>query len=457
VLDCIEYLLLISKFYGSVCNAANKVRISNQVLIFSSIPINLEIRDPDDRNVIWSSIISSDGVASGSFTPTVTAEYLVTLSAFNTKEEAIEFTIDNFYAYVAPPSPTDFVSLFLPDVLAYNDYYPFGMLVPNRHASSTAYRYGYNGMEKDEEFKGEGNSYDFGARLFDPRIGRWFAKDPNAKDYPYMSTYAYSLNSPIYTKDPNGKWAVSVHYKLTYKAALKLGFSKKEADRMAHYASVYADHPSKTILFVDNIMHFTWNSYKKVGSTGNLAVGEFYPNYNNTAGSQDEKNSHFHSMMSDSEALSGKGHYDAMVRGLKFGWDNIFSQEYIKDEGKRGQGFHALQDAMAHKGAATNEHLGKNISSVKMMYNDMYGDTEMAKKISETSMVVYGVITNRFTKVGMSNLNGKDLYLPGVTKEQIKRLENKLDKKGYSLQLAPNGLGGPEDFDTYRIVKKATK
>jgi hypothetical protein len=158
VLDCIEYLLLISKFYGSVCNAANKVRISNQVLIFSSIPINLEIRDPDDRNVIWSSIISSDGVASGSFTPTVTAEYLVTLSAFNTKEEAIEFTIDNFYAYVAPPSPTDFVSLFLPDVLAYNDYYPFGMLVPNRH-SVDDYRYGFQGQEKDDEIKGgKGNS-----------------------------------------------------------------------------------------------------------------------------------------------------------------------------------------------------------------------------------------------------------------------------------------------------------
>jgi len=162
-------------------------------------------------------------------------------------------------------------------------------------------------------------------------------------------------------------------------------------------------------------------------------------------------------MMSDSEALSGKGHYDVMVRGLKFGWDNIFSQEYIKDEGKKGQGFHALQDAMAHKGAATDEHLGTNFSSVKMMYNDMYGDTEMAQKISESSMIVYGIITNRFTKVGMSNLNGKDLYMPGVSKEQIKRLETKLDKKGYSLESAPNGLGSPEDFDTYRIVKKATK
>ncbi|KIA91801.1 hypothetical protein OA93_23880 [Flavobacterium sp. KMS] len=27
-------------------------------------------------------------------------------------------------------------SIFMPDVLSYSDYYPFGMLVPNRHGSS---------------------------------------------------------------------------------------------------------------------------------------------------------------------------------------------------------------------------------------------------------------------------------------------------------------------------------
>ena len=231
-----------------------------------------------------------------------------------------------------------------------------------------------------------------------------------------------------------------------------------EADRMAHYASVYADHPSKTVLFFDNITHLTWNSYKTgAGTFEKMAKGEYFPNYSNTAESQDEKNSHFHCMMSDAEALSGKGHYDAMIRGLEFGWDNIFSQEYNKDEGKRGQGFHALQDAMAHFGAATNDHLGKNWSSVKMVANDMYGNTKMAEKVSESSLAVYGLITNRFTKVGMSNLNGKDLYLPGISKEQLTRIENKLDKKGYKLESSPNGLSSPEDFDTYRIVKKPKK
>ena len=66
----------------------------------------------------------------------------------------------------------DLYGTFVPDVLAYNDYYPFGMLLPNRHGSTDSYRYGFNGMEKDDKVKGEGNSYDFGARMYDSRIGR---------------------------------------------------------------------------------------------------------------------------------------------------------------------------------------------------------------------------------------------------------------------------------------------
>jgi RHS repeat-associated protein len=52
-------------------------------------------------------------------------------------------------------------------------------------------------MEKDEEFKGEGNSYDFGARMYDARIGRFLSVDPLAPDYPHNSPYAFSENRVI--------------------------------------------------------------------------------------------------------------------------------------------------------------------------------------------------------------------------------------------------------------------
>jgi RHS repeat-associated protein len=88
------------------------------------------------------------------------------------------------------------------------------MLVPNRHKAGDDYRYGFNGMEKDDEVKGEGNSYDYGARLFDPRIARWFSTDALESKYPYLSTYSYAANNPILNVDFDGNdWGYSTFQK----------------------------------------------------------------------------------------------------------------------------------------------------------------------------------------------------------------------------------------------------
>ncbi|MFK7102253.1 RHS repeat-associated core domain-containing protein, partial [Flavobacterium oreochromis] len=82
---------------------------------------------------------------------------------------------------------------------------PFGSLIPNRHGSSNAYRYGFNGKELDNELKGEGNSYDFGARMLDTRIGRFLSRDPLSKNFPFESNYVYVSNNPLIYKDPTGE------------------------------------------------------------------------------------------------------------------------------------------------------------------------------------------------------------------------------------------------------------
>lgn len=66
------------------------------------------------------------------------------------------------------------------------------------------YRYGFNGMEKDSEIKGEGNSYDFGARLYDNRLGRWLTIDRLKKVRPYSSPFLFGLNSPVMFLDQDG-------------------------------------------------------------------------------------------------------------------------------------------------------------------------------------------------------------------------------------------------------------
>ena len=78
------------------------------------------------------------------------------------------------------------------------------MLVPNRHASSNSYRYGFQGQEKDDELKGEGNSLNYTFRMHDPRVGRFFAVDPLFKTYPYNSTYAFAENKVIQFKELEG-------------------------------------------------------------------------------------------------------------------------------------------------------------------------------------------------------------------------------------------------------------
>ena len=71
------------------------------------------------------------------------------------------------------------------------------MLVPNRNFQSPEYRYGFQGQEKDDEVKGNGNSLNYKYRMHDPRIGRFFAVDPLTKQYPHYTPYSFSGNKVI--------------------------------------------------------------------------------------------------------------------------------------------------------------------------------------------------------------------------------------------------------------------
>src|SRR5690606_35298 len=67
------------------------------------------------------------------------------------------------------------------------------------------YRFGFNGQEKDNEVKGVGNSLDFGARIYDSRLGRWMSLDPLATKYPSLTPYNFTGNNPIFFVDRDGK------------------------------------------------------------------------------------------------------------------------------------------------------------------------------------------------------------------------------------------------------------
>lgn len=91
-----------------------------------------------------------------------------------------------------------------PDVVSASDYYPFGMQMVGRTLETSKYRYGFNGKEKDNELKGEGNTYNYGMRVQDPRLGKFFSVDPISKQYPALSTYQYANNNPLSGVDLDG-------------------------------------------------------------------------------------------------------------------------------------------------------------------------------------------------------------------------------------------------------------
>jgi RHS repeat-associated protein len=168
--------------------------------------VNILVEDFNGNN-FYSNTITETGDVTFTFSVPSNGEYRIRFLKNNLEnpnddnEEA--FYIKHFELFIL--KQTDEVEGFLPDVIAYNDYYPFGSLLPKRHGSSDDYRYGFQGQEKDDEIKDSpGSSINYKYRMHDPRVGRFFAMDPLVKKYPWYSPYQFSGNTPIMSTELEG-------------------------------------------------------------------------------------------------------------------------------------------------------------------------------------------------------------------------------------------------------------
>ncbi len=89
-------------------------------------------------------------------------------------------------------------------VLQSTDYYPFGLAFSD--ANITNNRYLYNGKELENYTIGSSylGTLDYGARHYDPRIGRWTIPDPMAEKYYGLTIYNYCSDNPLFFIDPLG-------------------------------------------------------------------------------------------------------------------------------------------------------------------------------------------------------------------------------------------------------------
>jgi RHS repeat-associated protein len=133
-------------------------------------------------------------------------------------------------------------------------------------------------MEKDDEVKGEGNSYDFGARMYDSRLGRWLSIDAFAGKYPNVSTYAFVANMPIIAIDPNGKEIIvttSINSE-TGKTVVNISLSGKVvfdylSNSITHQQKL--DYTKKINEVVETIFTKEFENYE-VNVTSNLIVSD---------------------------------------------------------------------------------------------------------------------------------------------------------------------------------------
>ena len=83
------------------------------------------------------------------------------------------------------------------------DYYPFGAQFCDGSADSEVQSRRYNGKELDRMHGLD--TYDYGARQYNPVTARWDRVDPLCEKYYSVSPYGYCGNNPVRYIDPDGK------------------------------------------------------------------------------------------------------------------------------------------------------------------------------------------------------------------------------------------------------------
>ena len=156
-----------------------------------------------------------------------------------------------------------------------NQYYPFGKRW-NDMGETFKQPYLYNGKELDEMH--DLSWYDYGARMYEPALGRFMTMDPMAEKYYRVSPYVYCLNNPINKVDEEGESPISSFVKLLAKQSAKNAIRTYARNNIQRRLGRYMtkDMAKQFGKEIDNIVSSMDDSWWEVGLEMLPGVGDVY-------------------------------------------------------------------------------------------------------------------------------------------------------------------------------------